>query len=1133
MQYVEEIVESGRTPEEVCADRPDLLEEVRRQLRRFRSVEAQIDDLFPSSDGAISHMHQWRLRDAQAELPSITGYEVHCLLGHGGMGVVYKAKHLKLNRPVAVKMLLSGIYASRIERDRFLREAEAVARLSHPNVVQVHDMGECDGRPYFTMELVEGGTLCSKLKGDPWPVDRAVALMSRLAWAVQAAHESGIVHRDLKPGNILISNDGTPKISDFGLARRVDDDHLVTLTGARIGTPCYMAPEQALGQTKLIGPAADIYSLGAILYELLTGRPPFRGESAVETERQLISQEPVPPMRLNSKVPRDLDTICLKCLLKDPARRYPTATELAMDIERFLRNQPIEARRTGRIERCHKWMRRHPTTTVAAAASVLVVGLVVVGWVHSALQQAQVANALMHSALDRAQVADAIDGDLQAVSRLQNEERWSEAIAVLGSAKTILGSGADSELRDRCAVAAKNLDLAIALDNIRLSRVTSGSLVTYKDLANQQYESEFAQAGLGRYGDRPEDVARRVQESPIQKEQLAALDDWVFCATDVGKRDWVLRVTELARPDPLGWSNRILDPADWKNRQALTELSETVPLQSVPLPLLLGLGELLRENGVDPSPYLTRIQREHPDDFWTNLALGNALLLPPNGAVASPAEAREYYRVAVARRPDAPVGYCAVGDTYRLEYKFDQAFIYYDKSISLDAKYPRVYSNIGLAYEGEENLAKAIEYFNKSLALDPKYAWSYLNLGIAYETEGQPDKARAAYRKAVALEPNNTALVNAVNSQREGRPLEPTADDRGWSVWRHKIATNPPDFADWWGYLELTLFLGKTDEYEQARQAELREFGAVTDPLVTERIGRGCLLIPGNEEETRQAVELIDCSYNGRNSVAADLRPYYVFAKGFADYRQGDLNGAIAIMRTTDPKGLAPSPKLILAMALQKSGQHDLAERTLADAVTSFDWRPERATKSDLWMIHIFRREAENLILPNLTAFLNGAYQPHDNTERLALLGVCESKLRYATEAQLLADAFAADPKLADTVRNGLRFRAACAAVSASDNADFSGAQRDAWRSRAIAWMQGDLSAMNALLDHEPTANLGFVAQSLSQWLTDRELAAIHDSAAIELLPPKQAAECTALWNDVDATLNRAQSPPGGAAAQE
>jgi serine/threonine-protein kinase len=230
------------------------------------------------------------------------------------MGVVYQARHLRLNRLVALKMLLGGDDASPHQRARFKREAEAVAGLRHENIVRVYDVGDHDGRPYFTMEFLEGGSLAQQLAGTPQAAGAAARLVATLAEAVGVAHQGGVVHRDLKPANVLLTAEGTAKLSDFGLARRLQGGTALTPSGVALGTPSYMAPEQARGQAQALGPAVDVYALGAILYELLTGRPPFHAETAAATLQEVIIRDPVPPTLLNSTVPRDLDTICLKCL---------------------------------------------------------------------------------------------------------------------------------------------------------------------------------------------------------------------------------------------------------------------------------------------------------------------------------------------------------------------------------------------------------------------------------------------------------------------------------------------------------------------------------------------------------------------------------------------------------------------------------------------------------------------------------------------------------------------------------------------------------------------------------------------------------------------------------------------------
>jgi WD40 repeat protein len=337
--------------------------------------------------------HGKEVRRAPLLSQNIPGYEILGELGRGGMGVVYKARQTNLNRIVALKMILAGANADPGQLERFRAEAEAVARLQHPFIVQIYEIGEHDGCPYFSLEFVDGGTLAQKLTRAPQPPQLGAHLIRLLALAMHSAHQKGIIHRDLKPGNILLAvpteqvsgSDGfhaelqaafrlygIPKITDFGLAKHLDVQSQ-TRTGAIIGTPSYMAPEQAEGRAHAIGPATDVYGLGAIFYEMLTGRPPFESDSSLTTIRQLLAQDPLRPSQLHLKVPRDLETICLKCLEKDPGRRYHSAEGLAEDLDRFLSNQPIEARPIGWWGRSIKWMRRHPTKTTAGIVAVLAV----------------------------------------------------------------------------------------------------------------------------------------------------------------------------------------------------------------------------------------------------------------------------------------------------------------------------------------------------------------------------------------------------------------------------------------------------------------------------------------------------------------------------------------------------------------------------------------------------------------------------------------------------------------------------------------------------------------------------------------------------------------------------------------
>jgi serine/threonine protein kinase/tetratricopeptide (TPR) repeat protein len=411
----------GRAPTRAdwLAGHPDLTAELSAFLDDrdcFRRLAAAIPPA-PSAclDGPEAGPPEWRMPDV------VGGYEILGELGRGGMGVVYKARQPQLGRLVALKMVLDGRHADPRELARFRAEAEAIARLQHPNIVQIHEVGTHEGRPFFSLELVEGGTLAQRIAGRPQPTRESAALVETLARAVAYAHRQGVVHRDLKPGNILLQkkseipstksearnpksekddgavsdfgigisdlgfriSDFEPKVTDFGLAKRLEGREGQTRTGAIVGTPAYLAPEQARGQRD-VGPAADVYALGAILYELLTGRPPFRGETPLDTLWLVTGQEVVPPGRRCARVPRDLETICLKCLEKDPAWRYATAADLADDLARFLRGEAVAARPIGGLERLARWCRRRPLVAgLLAAVAVLAlagVGGVTVQW---------------------------------------------------------------------------------------------------------------------------------------------------------------------------------------------------------------------------------------------------------------------------------------------------------------------------------------------------------------------------------------------------------------------------------------------------------------------------------------------------------------------------------------------------------------------------------------------------------------------------------------------------------------------------------------------------------------------------------------------------------------------------------
>jgi serine/threonine-protein kinase len=428
---------------------------------------------------------------SRSDQVAVPGYEIFGELGRGGMGVVYKARQLGLNRWVALKMVLAGAHADERQLARFNTEAEAVARLQHPNIVQVYDIGKHDDLPYFSLEYVGGGSLDRKIHRQPQPPREAAHLIETLARAISCAHESGIIHRDLKPANVLLTETGIPKITDFGLAKLLEGDSSgQTRTGTLMGTPSYMAPEQARGDIQNVGPLADVHALGAMLYELLTGRPPFLAASVTETILQVTRDEPVPPTRLRPRLPRDLETICLKCLEKEPPRRYASALELAEDLRRFLSDEPIRARAVSPLEHLVRWCRRNPRVAALTGAVAVLLVTVAVGSFGAYLQikrekaQTEIQRQIAEQKADEASKAQ--------------ETATSQAQLAFQTAYDVV-TKVDEELRDKAGMGPlrhKLLQLITRnLDQVRQDLVKAGKVDRTLGAAIQRMGTVYEQGG--------------------------------------------------------------------------------------------------------------------------------------------------------------------------------------------------------------------------------------------------------------------------------------------------------------------------------------------------------------------------------------------------------------------------------------------------------------------------------------------------------------------------------------------------------------------------------------------------------------------------------------------------------------
>ncbi|HSZ58214.1 MAG TPA: protein kinase [Tepidisphaeraceae bacterium] len=1059
LDLVEEIIGSGRTPEEVCADCPQLLFDVRNRLEQCKRLEAQLEAVFPSSRVGSRRRRMPPLAD---ELPEIQGYTVEGVLGRGGAGVVYQARHLKLNRPVALKMLLLGANATASEVRRFRREAELVAGLQHANIVQVYDVGETEDCPYFTMELMAGGSLAQQLGGHPQPARYAAELLTRVALAVAAAHQAGLVHRDLKPSNILLAPDGTPKVTDFGLARRVDGDATLTLTGAPgVGTPSYMPPEQASRKAGAVGPPADIYSLGAILYEMLTGRPPFRAESVGETERQLIADDPVAPSRLNKMVPRDLETICLKCLRKDPLERYSTAAALADDLTRFQEGMPIQARPLGLGARVWRWCLHRPAEAALVATALALVALIIGGgfWFQNQRDQRRAETARQQGG--RTQAVQTV---LEQAAAFGKEGRWPDATAVLEGGSRLLDASAPPDLRHSLQQAGADAEMVTELEEIRL-RLSEGKRAHETVSPESLYAAAFEKYGVVSQTMTPAEAALRIHNSAIRETLLAFLHEWLYHADKDRAR--LQAILDIADDDP--WRRAFRQEMAAKTPGRLTFLA-TSPEAAAQSPVILsGLGGILivanqREAAL---AMLRDAQQRHPDDFWINYLLGR--------------------------------------------------------------------------FWGQEQPQRAIAFYRAAVAIRPSSDQAYVVLGAALRDAGDTDEAIVAFRKALALNPDcgdGRDLAKALAPK--GRLEEARA------VWEKALDRDPPDNDAWYGYAQLCLFLGNEGAYRRVRHAMLDRFGHVAEisSVYAERTGLACLLQPLAGDELLRSIELAD------SAVAAGEPEdkYLLFLKGLAEYRQGRLPQAIPLLQAATTRlPNRPGPRLVLAMAQFQSGDAHQGRRSLAAAVCKYNWEEIRADHTTAWVNHVLRREAEAMILPNLPAFLRGEYQPQENDERLALLGICQSKTLNAAAARLYADAFAADPTLAgdltadcfdraareevsadrtEVLNSEGRFLAArCAALAGSglgaDGAKLTPAERKRWREQACQWLHDDLGALASRLSDNGPGTRNSVREMLTLWRTDRVLSGLRDADALNALPADERERWIALWNRVDDLLAR------------
>jgi tetratricopeptide (TPR) repeat protein/tRNA A-37 threonylcarbamoyl transferase component Bud32 len=729
---------------------------------------------------------------------AVPGYEVLGLLGRGGMGVVYKARQKSLDRLVALKMLLTEAHSGPEHLARFRNEAAAIAHLRHPNIVQIHEVDEYRGGPYCVLEFMEGGSLDKRLHGKPLPPPLAATLTQTLAHAIEAAHRAGIIHRDLKPGNVLLA-DGPAvplercllKVSDFGLAKQLDDDAWKTRSSAIIGTPSYMAPEQAGGHPELMGPCTDVYALGAILYEFLTGRPPFRAATALDTVMQVVHEEPVPPSRLNAKVPRDLETICLKCLQKEPAKRYASAQALADDVERFARGQPILARPTGNVERLLKWARRRPAAAALIAVSALTALLLGVGGVVYYQSRAQLAEQRL---AERDRVAGAQGQVRQLLDRakeLMAKQSWQEADAQLTKAQGVAVSEPTAledliqeldRLRDRVQTELQK-EAADRAHQVEITRARAQAQTLY-----QQFQDHRDQALLH-------------SSMSVGDELQAHLDSASAEATKA------LRLVHVT--DPAGNES--------PNIPAALTASEQEQMRQGCYELLLVLAEAqsLRPPQKPAARTALRIL-EHARPIIPTGTQAYYLRQARYYAQAGEPQAAAARQAAAAITPTLALDHYLMGEDLYKQGDTEGASREFLQALGVDAKYFWARYLLAVSYVQLNRPAEARTALDACRADRPEFVWPYLMLGFVNAQLEEPRAAEEAFREAEQRAGKNDKDARcALHANRGLLLISQGHEDEGLADLLRARAIRPKQYQV---HLSLARVYERRKEYAQARQ---------------------------------------------------------------------------------------------------------------------------------------------------------------------------------------------------------------------------------------------------------------------------------------------------------------------------
>lgn len=1062
-------------------------------------------------------------------------YELLQEIGHGGIGIVYRGRDRHLGRELAIKVLREAYRDAPVARHRFIEEARVGSRLQHPAIVPVHELGWFDDRrPYFSMRLVEGRTFAALLheRGSPGhDLPRWLGIFEQVCQAMAYAHARGVVHRDLKPANVMVGAFGEVQVMDWGFAKQLPETE-ASQVGLLMGTPAYMPPEQAQGETALIDARADVFALGAILCEMLTGQPPYSGSGDEVCHRAAVGDLGGAHARLDACGAEEaLRDLARRCLSTDRQTRPPDAGVVARAVTAYLASaqerlrqaqldQAAAAARATEAEARARAQRQARRLTLAlAAAAVVLVVLTAGGWWWQA--QAQQAQALHQAVLDSKIEAALVEAD----HHLQRNA-WPPAVAAAARARELRESGASDHWQQRLDDVQADLKLITELDNLYFHRATSGwpGWRARERIPVTRLAEAFARYGLCP-GMNPEELAARITPHPrtVREAIIDGLENWWLClrGRDAAVSDWLEGVLRALDQD--GWRTEVWRALRERDRRWLEQFAAKTDLAGQPKARLFLLAEAL----IDVQAYdaaiavLRAAQQRFPDDLWINLDLGDALVLrqPSN-----PTEALRFFSIANALRPELPL-HVNLSFLLMQQGDWDGVILVSQKAVEHQPDSAEAHNNLGIGLARKGHREKAEAAYRKAIALKPDLANAHFNLALALDRCGKSDEALAEFQEATHLQPNDAHFHYEMGNALERRQQL----DAALAAFDKTLALQPGHAAAHSQRGNLLMEKGRLDDALAALDQAIR-----ADPtLDIAHSNRGkALLLQARRERAQgrpERAEVLMERAIAAFSRAVDLNPrsapnQYNLASGLQGL--ADFPGAIAAYR----EAIRLDPNLAeahcnLHTLLQEQGQ-------FAEALTEIEQGHRLGSARSNWRYHSadWLQVAQRFVTldARLPSILAGSAQPATVREQLEYADLCRRKGLNAAAARLYGGAFTAEPLLATPSR----YQAACAAAMAgtgrgSDALRADSAEARQLRQQALDWLRADLARWTDRLDQAPDGR-STARSVLQRWRREKALAGIREPEELAQLPESERANYIRFWADVDNQLVRSYDRPPG-----